>query len=51
MRGQKSEVFEGGIRSPFYVRWPGHIAPGSVIDEPVGSIDLLPTFAAVAGVA
>lgn len=48
-RGWKSSFFEGGIRVPFFVKWPERIKPGTVIDEPVSHVDLLPTLTAVAG--
>jgi arylsulfatase A len=50
LRGRKSFVWEGGIREPGIVRWPGHVEPGSVCHQPAGLIDLLPTFCAMAGV-
>jgi len=48
-RGWKITLFEGGIRVPTFMSWPGQIAPGTVIDEPVAHIDFLPTLAAAAG--
>lgn len=48
-RGWKATLFEGGIRVPLFVRWPSKIAPGTVIDEPVAHIDLMPTLASAAG--
>ena len=48
-RGWKLTFFEGGIRSPFFVKWPGHIAPGLHNASAVAHIDLLPTIAAAAG--
>ncbi|MCC7268370.1 MAG: sulfatase-like hydrolase/transferase [Caulobacteraceae bacterium] len=50
-RGWKLTFFEGGIRVPYFVSWPGHIAPGTRLEDPVSHIDLLPTVAAVAGAA
>ena len=50
LRGVKGDVWEGGIRVPFMIAWPGTIKPGQVLDTPISSIDLLPTFLAVAGV-
>jgi len=48
-RGYKYDVYEGGIRVPAIVRWPGHIEPGSVTDQ-IGTFqDMLPTFAHLAG--
>ena len=49
LRGGKGQLFEGGIRVPMTMRWPGHIAPGSTIDDPVISLDLLPTLVATRG--
>jgi len=49
LRGGKNSFFEGGIRVPFVVSWPGRIAPGQVMDTPVISLDLFPTFADIAG--
>jgi arylsulfatase A-like enzyme len=49
LRDGKSSVFEGGVRVPFIARWPGQIKPGSVSDEFVTSLDLLPTFINLAG--
>lgn len=48
LRGGKAMVFEGGIRVPLAIRWPGVIEPGSVSHEPVISNDFWPTFADVA---
>ncbi|MGY8768711.1 MAG: sulfatase [Pirellulales bacterium] len=44
LRSGKGNPYEGGIRVPFIVKWPGHIKPGSVSDSPVCSIDVLPTL-------
>jgi arylsulfatase A-like enzyme len=48
LRGQKGDVFEGGIRVPFVVSWPGHIPSGRVYDLPVSSLDVFPTALAAA---
>lgn len=48
-RGWKTTMFEGGIRVPMFVRWPGRIAPGTAIDEPVAHVDVMPSLAAIAG--
>jgi len=48
-RGEKNTNWEGGWRVPAMVRWPGHIAPGSVTNEIVHHMDWLPTFADIAG--
>lgn len=49
LRGHKSDVYEGGVRVPAMVRWPGHIPAGAVLSEPVGYIDVLPTLMAASG--
>lgn len=49
LRGGKGWVYEGGIREPMIVRYPGMTKPGSVCETPVSSIDFLPTFADLAG--
>lgn len=45
LRGLKRDVWEGGHRVPFIVRWPGHVQPGSVSDETVSQVDLMATIA------
>jgi len=50
MRGNKSMVYEGGVRSPLLVRWPGRGAPGHVVDRVAANVDLLPTIAEACGV-
>ncbi len=49
LREGKGTCFEGGIRVPCVARWPGKIRPGSVINEPAMTIDLLPTLARLWG--
>jgi arylsulfatase A-like enzyme len=51
LRGNKGCYYEGGMREPFIVRWPGVVKPGSRCDVPVITVDLYPTFLAVAGAA
>jgi len=51
MRGTKGTTYEGGIRVPCYLRWPGTIAPGVVRNEVLGHIDLHPTLLEGLGVA
>lgn len=48
-RGWKMTLFEGGIRVPMFVSWPGHIPAASSVTAPVAHIDLMPTFASAAG--
>ena len=48
-KGQKGEAWEGGYRSPCVVRWPGHIAPGTVKNELFAALDWVPTFVDIAG--
>lgn len=50
LRGNKGGYYEGGIREPFIVRWPGVTRPGTVCDVPVISVDLYPTFLGAAGI-
>ena len=50
LRGRKLQLWEGGLRVPFIVRWPGQIEPGDVSEIPVSGIDLLPTLCELAGV-
>lgn len=51
LRAGKGTFYEGGIRTPFAVRWPKVIKPGSRSDVPINAIDLMPTFAEMASVA
>jgi arylsulfatase A-like enzyme len=48
-RGHKADLFEGGHRVPFFVRWPGNVGAGSSHPHPVGLHDLLATCADVLG--
>ena len=48
LRGNKGAYYEGGIRVPLIVRWPGVAKPGAVVSEPVISTDLYPTCLAAA---
>ena len=50
LRGGKGMYYEGGIRVPMFVYWPGKIKPGSFCDEPVIGSDFYPTFLELAGV-
>jgi arylsulfatase A-like enzyme len=48
-KGGKLSTWEGGMRAPLVVRWPGHIKPGTVKNEMFASLDWLPTFVDIAG--
>jgi arylsulfatase A-like enzyme len=41
---QKGTTYEGGIRVPFYVRWPGHYPPGREVDRVAAHVDVTPTL-------
>lgn len=49
LRGQKGTTWEGGMREPCIMRWPGKIPAGKTCDELATTMDLLPTFARLAG--
>jgi len=51
MRGFKRSMYEGGIRVPMIVRWPGHVKPGRTSDLPWYFPDVMPTLAELAGAA
>jgi arylsulfatase A len=44
LRGYKGELYEGGIREPFIIRWPGVTKPGSKCDSPVQGVDFYATL-------
>lgn len=50
LRGLKRQCYEGGIRIPFIVRWPGKVQAGKVNDHQLAFYDLMPTFCDLAGV-
>lgn len=50
LRVGKGSAYEGGVRVPTLVKWPGVTAPGSVCDEPVITPDFFPTLLQIAGV-
>lgn len=50
LRAGKGWLYEGGIRVPFMMRWPGITEPGAVVDEPVHTSDIVPTILEAAGV-
>ena len=43
-RGKKNEVHDGGIRSPFYIRWPAQLDPGMRVEKVAAHIDVMPTL-------
>lgn len=49
LRGGKGQLYEGGLRVPLIVKWPGQVAAGTVCDTPVHVVDFFPTFAEIAG--
>jgi len=49
LNGHKGTFYEGGIRIPFIMSWPGQLNAGTVVEHPVISLDLFATFAALAG--
>ena len=48
-KGSKLNTWEGGMRAPMVIRWPGVIKPGTVKNEIFASLDWLPTFVDIAG--
>ena len=50
LRGDKGSLWEGGVRVPAVMRWPGRIPPGRVTSEIAANLDLYPTLAHLAGV-
>ncbi|CAA6677662.1 MULTISPECIES: sulfatase-like hydrolase/transferase [unclassified Lentimonas] len=49
LRGKKGASYEGGIRVPMFVKWPGKTPVGKVLDAPVTSLDITATSIAMAG--
>lgn len=49
LRGAKWDSYEGGLRVPLIVSWPGHLEAGSVLDAPITTLDLGATSVAMAG--
>ena len=48
MKGRKGSVDEGGVRVPFYIKWPGHIKPGTT-DQLAQDIDIMPSLLGLCG--
>jgi arylsulfatase A-like enzyme len=49
LKGSKSTMWEGGLRVPFVIRWPGKVPAGKVTDEFLTSLEILPTLIAATG--
>ena len=49
LKGYKGTYYEGGIRVPLVVRWPGVVAAGSTCDQPITGVDFYPTLCSIAG--
>lgn len=50
LQGKKRSTYEGGIRIPFIVRWPGKVEAGTVNDHQLAFYDIMPTFCDIAGI-
>ena len=50
LRGRKASVFEGGVRAPFFIRWPGRLPAGRKVDRIAAHIDMYPTVLELCGV-
>lgn len=48
-RGQKAQTWEGGVHVPFFVSWPARLKAGTVYEQPVIQLDILPTILSAAG--
>ncbi|MBT5815918.1 MAG: sulfatase [Opitutales bacterium] len=51
LKGYKGTYYEGGIRVPFFVKWPGVVAPGQKSSEPIIGVDVFPTLCEMTGAA
>jgi len=49
LKGYKGTYYEGGIREPFFVTWPGVVKPGTRCQEPIIGVDIYPTLCEIAG--
>jgi len=50
LNGNKASVYEGGVRVPLFVRWPGQFPAGAKVEAQCSHVDLFPTFCELAGV-
>ncbi len=50
LKGYKGTYYDGGIRVPFFVKWPGVVSPGSKNSEPIIGVDVYPTLCEMTGV-
>ncbi|WP_210420875.1 sulfatase [Chitinophaga sp. XS-30] len=51
MRGTKLSLYEGGVRMPFIISWPGHIPPGTVdSSSAMSAVDLIPSLASLSNI-
>ena len=50
LRATKGTVYEGGVRVPFVLAWPGHLPAGRTFDAPISALDIFPTAVATAGI-
>ncbi|HIE98848.1 MAG TPA: arylsulfatase [Planctomycetes bacterium] len=51
LRDKKGTIYDGGIRVPGIIRWPGHTKEGTTSAEPISGVDVLPTLCDLAGIA
>jgi arylsulfatase A-like enzyme len=49
LRGQRGELYEGGLRVPLIVWWPGNVKSGNIVEKPCAMWDLMPTIAQLTG--
>jgi len=50
MKGKKGDTDEGGVRSPFFIKWAGKFEAGKTVPQIAGAMDLLPTLSDLAGI-
>lgn len=50
LKGQKGNIYEGGIRVPTFIAWDGVVSKGSMNNTPISIVDYFPTMASVAGI-